>query len=309
MLLWLLLPPLLSTSQVGIGTTTPNSKSILDITSTTQGLLVPRMTGMQKSELNLSAEDMGMVVFQTDVAQAPLPPTPKGLYYFDGTNWMAPIQNGAINGQTLRWDGNKWMYTTNLFNQGSSIGIGTVSPKTQLHIHSNAAPTTRIQLTNSATGAFTQDGLVMGVELDTKYAHILQNENEPLWFGTNGIEQMRIDSSGNVAIGGIKPIAKLDVSGTVKIGTTGTVLHSIMKQTIEVEIPSINSGAEEMVSIPFPDVLEEASVYVSPGGTMSGLMIGYARVSTPGNIEVKFMNMAADMEEPMTMVLYVSVIQ
>jgi hypothetical protein len=267
------------------------------------------MTGQERAELNLSSEDMGMMVFQTDIAQAPLPQTPKGLYYFDGNTWTAPIQNGVTNGQTLRWDGNKWAYTTNLFNQGSSIGIGTVSPKTQLHIHSNAAPTTRIQFTNSATGAFTNDGLVLGISLSSLQAHILQNENRPLWFGTNGSEQMRIDSLGNVAIGTTKPTAKLDVHGTVKIGVSGTILNSIMKQTFEVEIPAIISGEEQMISIPFPDVIEEASVYISPGSNMSGLMIGYARVSSPGNIEVKFMNMSEDMEEAVTMVLYVSVIQ
>jgi hypothetical protein len=267
------------------------------------------MTGTERASLNLSPEDIGMMVFQTDIAPPPLPPTPKGLYFFDGVDWAAPVQNGVTNGQTLRWDGNKWVYTTNLFNQGSSIGIGTIAPKTQLHIHSNAAPTTRLQLTNSTTGAYTQDGMVVGISLGTGLAHILQNENKPLWFGTNGTERMRIDSSGNVAIGKLTPEAKLDVNGSIKIGATGTVLNSIIKKTIQVEIPAIVSGGEEMVNIPYPDALEEASVYVSPGGTMSGLMIGYARVSEPGNIEVKFMNMSYDMEDSMTMVLYVSIIQ
>ncbi len=309
MLLWLLLPPLFCTSQIGIGTTTPNPNSILDISSSTKGLLIPRMTGTQREELNLNAEDIGLMIFQTDIAPPPLPPTPKGLYYYDGTNWSTPIQNGLLNGQTLRWDGNKWVYTTNLFNQGSSIGIGTIAPKTQLHIHSNAAPTTRIQLSNATTGAYAQDGLVAGVTLATGEAHIIQNENKPLWFGTNGAEQMRIDSFGNVGIGETTPQAKLDVNGTVKIGSSGSILNSILKQTIEIEIPAIAALSEEMVNIPCPNALEEASVYVSPGGAMSGLMIGYARVSSPGNIEVKFMNMSLDMEDPLSIVLYVSVIQ
>lgn len=309
MLVWLLLPPLFCTSQIGIGTTTPNSKSILDVTSTTQGLLIPRMTGTQKSELDLTANDMGMIVFQTDIAQPPLSPTPKGFYYYDGNNWVAPVMNGITNGQTLRWDGNSWVYTTNLFNQGSSIGIGTVAPKTQLHIHSNATPTTRIQLTNATTGIASGDGMVAGVSLSDGYAHIIQNENKPLWFGTNGVEQMRIDSAGNIAIGRPNPSAKLDVNGTVKIGSSGSILNSIMKQSIEVEIPVIIHSEEAMISIPFINAVEDATVYVSPGSELSGLMIGYARVSSPGHIEIKFMNMSDDMDEPMSIVLYVSVIQ
>ena len=78
MLLWLLWPPVLCVSQVGIGTDTPNSKSILDLHSTTQGLLIPRMTGTERAQLELTEDDIGMMVFQTDVAPAPLPPTPKG---------------------------------------------------------------------------------------------------------------------------------------------------------------------------------------------------------------------------------------
>lgn len=309
MLMWLLWPPLFCTSQIGIGTTSPNNNSILDLNSNTKGLLIPRMTGVERAQLDLTNEDIGMMVYQTGVAPAPLPPTPKGVYFFDGENWSAPLQNGLVNGQTLRWDGNKWVYTTNLFNQGSSIGIGTTAPKTQLHIHSIGAPTTRLQLTNATTGAYTLDGLVLGVSLGTGLAHVLQNENKPLWFGTNGTEKMRIDSAGNVAIGRTTASAKLDVNGTVKIGTSGTVLNGIMKQTIEVEIPAIVSGGEEMVNISYPEALKEASVYVSPGEAMTGLMIGYARVSQPGNIEVKFMNMSDDMEDSMTMVLYVSIIQ
>lgn len=309
MLMWLLLPPLLSTSQVGIGTETPRIKSILDLSSTSKGLLPPRLTGLQKSEMGLSAEDAGMLIFQTDNAQPPLPSTPKGLYYFDGSNWVVPVLNGTTNGQTLRWDGLKWAYTNNLFNQGTHIGIGTQNPNTQLQIHSLSIPTTRVQLTNSVTGALNTDGLMLGVTLANSQAHLIQNENRPIWFGTNAIERMRIDSVGNVGIGMSNPGAKLDVNGTVRLGTSGTILQGIIKCTVEIEIPTILPMGEDTITIPVPNALEQASVYVSPGSTMSGLMIGYARVCSPGYVEVKFMNMSLDIQEPMTMVLHISVIQ
>ena len=41
----------ISFSQVGIGTVTPDESSILDISSTTQGLLIPRMTGAQRDAI------------------------------------------------------------------------------------------------------------------------------------------------------------------------------------------------------------------------------------------------------------------
>lgn len=40
-----------SYAQVGIGTTTPNMSSMLDIVSTDSGLLIPRMTLTQKTAI------------------------------------------------------------------------------------------------------------------------------------------------------------------------------------------------------------------------------------------------------------------
>ena len=49
--------------QVGIGTTNPNSTSALDITSTTQGMLLPRMTTDQRNAIISPAN--GLLVFNT----------------------------------------------------------------------------------------------------------------------------------------------------------------------------------------------------------------------------------------------------
>ena len=40
-----------SSAQVGIGTETPESSSILDISSTSKGILVPRMTEIQTNAI------------------------------------------------------------------------------------------------------------------------------------------------------------------------------------------------------------------------------------------------------------------
>ncbi len=64
--------------QVGIGTTSPDSSSILDITSVQAGLLIPRMTEAQRNAIPTPAE--GLMIYQTDVAT-------KGFYYYDGTAW------------------------------------------------------------------------------------------------------------------------------------------------------------------------------------------------------------------------------
>jgi hypothetical protein len=53
-------------AQVGIGTTIPNTSAALDITSTTKGLLVPRMTAAQR--VAITSPSQGLIIFCTDCA-------------------------------------------------------------------------------------------------------------------------------------------------------------------------------------------------------------------------------------------------
>jgi hypothetical protein len=66
-------------AQVGIGTTNPDASSALDITSTTKGLLIPRMTNAQR--LAISSTATGLMIYQTDVTA--------GFYYYNGSSWAA----------------------------------------------------------------------------------------------------------------------------------------------------------------------------------------------------------------------------
>ena len=55
---------LASHAQVGIGTATPAASSILDLTSTTKGLLAPRMNATERAAIASPAN--GLIVYQTD---------------------------------------------------------------------------------------------------------------------------------------------------------------------------------------------------------------------------------------------------
>ncbi|MGK0255097.1 MAG: hypothetical protein ACI9OE_002616 [Mariniflexile sp.] len=52
-------------AQVGIGTTTPDSSSILDVQSTNQGVLVPRLTTVQRNGIPTPAN--GLLIFNTNI--------------------------------------------------------------------------------------------------------------------------------------------------------------------------------------------------------------------------------------------------
>lgn len=69
-----------SEGNVGIGTSTPKSSALLDLTSTTQGFLPPRMTQIQLSSI-VSPEE-GLVVYCTNC-------NPKGLKVYYGSGWAS----------------------------------------------------------------------------------------------------------------------------------------------------------------------------------------------------------------------------
>jgi len=64
-------------AQVGIGTATPDASAALDITSTTGGLLPPRMTTTQRDAISPAAT--GLMIYQTDGTA--------GFYYYNGSSW------------------------------------------------------------------------------------------------------------------------------------------------------------------------------------------------------------------------------
>ena len=63
---------------VGIGTPTPNASAALDVSSTSQGLLLPCLTAAQRG--SIVRPPLGLLVFQTDGSP--------GLYYFNGISWL-----------------------------------------------------------------------------------------------------------------------------------------------------------------------------------------------------------------------------
>ncbi len=93
-------------AQVGIGTTAPSSSAILDLTSITKGLLIPRMTTAQRSAISSPAA--GLLVYDTDADQ---------FYFYNGAAWTQAIGPAGASGT----NGNTILNGTGL----PSAGIGT----------------------------------------------------------------------------------------------------------------------------------------------------------------------------------------
>lgn len=74
-----------SSGAVGIGTTTPNASSILEIKSTTQGVLIPRMNKAQRDAIINPVN--GLLIYQTNNSP--------GFYYYIGSAWKPLSTKGA----------------------------------------------------------------------------------------------------------------------------------------------------------------------------------------------------------------------
>lgn len=74
-------------AQVGIGTTTPNADSALDISSTDKGVLLPRVPlSSVDSSAPLSSNVSGMMIYNTTTGSGLMP----GIYFNDGGSWQKP---------------------------------------------------------------------------------------------------------------------------------------------------------------------------------------------------------------------------
>ena len=91
-----------SSAQVGIGTITPDESAILDIASSTQGILTPRMTTLQRLAINTTITSKGLLVFDIDES---------AFYFYDGTSWVK--LNSTNNNDFTGWaDYVDGMYTS-----------------------------------------------------------------------------------------------------------------------------------------------------------------------------------------------------
>lgn len=83
----LILPAFLIAQNVSITTdnSAPDASAMLDVKSTNKGMLIPRLTEAQRNLIASPAT--GLLVFQTDASD--------GFYFYNGTAWVALIENGA----------------------------------------------------------------------------------------------------------------------------------------------------------------------------------------------------------------------
>jgi len=89
-----------STSQIGINNTNPDASSILDITATNKGVLVPRVSLSNVSATTIDGANTaatGLLIWNTNTTTTG--GNGAGFYFFNGVQWIPIIQN--YSGNTL----------------------------------------------------------------------------------------------------------------------------------------------------------------------------------------------------------------
>lgn len=158
-------------AQVGIGTTTPNASSALDVSSTTAGFLPPRLTTIQRDAISLPA--IGLTIYNTDINCLEWW---NGSMWYNGcgTNFLATIPSnslcigktisktpcGQVAGATLNDDPTTplgveydWINATN-----NTIGIGlgaTTNTRALIEIGGQCWCRYNIDIVNTNLTAFT----------------------------------------------------------------------------------------------------------------------------------------------------------
>ncbi|WP_435352547.1 hypothetical protein [Emticicia sp. SJ17W-69] len=101
---------------VGIGTAKPDQSALLDLSSQTKGLLIPRMSLQQRGTIQNPAN--GLMIYQTDFLS--------GFYYFDGKEWKSMASATGVN--SIAADPNDWSFTGNAPAAGSFLGTTNAVP-------------------------------------------------------------------------------------------------------------------------------------------------------------------------------------
>lgn len=195
---------LASFAQIGIGTTTADASSMLEVKSTTKGMLVPRMTSTERTSIATPA--IGLLVFDN---------TTQSFWYYKSTGWMELIAGGG----TGYWTANG----TNIYNNNTgNVGIGTSAPFSKLSV---------VTLTNNHGITHTDGTITVGTYVGLGEGWYGTKSNHPLSFFTNNSpEQVTLLTTGNLGIGTTTPDYRLNVASNIVQSNTNTNLLKLVGQ-------------------------------------------------------------------------------
>jgi hypothetical protein len=241
------------TQGVGIGTP-PNPSAMLDVSSTSRGLLAPRvtLTGTTDATTITNGNVPALLVYNTATVADVIP----GYYYWNGIVWKGLENtdnqdlsyNALTNVLSLSNDGtpvslsglvdHDWYEVgtsvppnnigDNIFTQGN-VGIATANPLTRLQIGNSPSGTYRAWMEYGLLIGDDSDGVFIGIKdegSDQEDAIIAWGDNpgDDLRFlynassTTTSAEIMTLQPDGDIGIGEVNPSNKLSIGANLGTG-------------------------------------------------------------------------------------------
>lgn len=214
-----------ATAQPGVAINTsgnaPHSSALLDVQSTDKGILIPRMTSIQRTAITNLAK--GLLVFDN---------TSSSFWFYNGTAWEE-LKGG--NGES------NWETSSDaIFNKNSgNVGIGINTPFEKLDVDGNLKLTggsrlLRIETSQAGpSGNFIVNRYTPGIQFvrstgtvlgKIEYVDTLNYSNFLRFYtGNTPTHDLTISTDHNVGIGTPGPEAKLHISG----GTEQLRIHRV----------------------------------------------------------------------------------
>ncbi len=175
--------------KIGIGTNAPNASSILDLSTTTAGLLFPRLTTIEKDAIVSPAA--GLAVYDSTVNK---------LNVYNGSAWKnvgateinGEVTNGTTGSVLFVGDGGVLGQDVSNFNYSTStgrLGIGTTTPWGVLSVNAPAGQPSFVVGSSTATSlVVAASGFVgMGVSNPLTELHIKDNVSGASYLTLQGI--------------------------------------------------------------------------------------------------------------------------
>jgi hypothetical protein len=148
-----------------------------------------------------------------------------GTSYIDmGTTQLITVPYAKVADVALNTAWGVNTYGTYALDSNGYVGIGTSTPTNLLTLYS-ANSYAAIQFTSSTTGQTAGSGFYVGTNTGAGDAAVWNFENQPIFFGTNSTERMRITEAGNVGIGTDSPDGQLTVINNGS-GLSAPSIHS-----------------------------------------------------------------------------------
>lgn len=229
-------------SQVGIGTTTPNSNALLDIdaSSNAGGLLLPRISlSGTLTAAPLTNHVAGMTIYNTATTADVTP----GFYFNNGSTWVrldpipTPSLDWTANGNTGTNPATQFIGTTD----NQPLRIRTFNNNAFEVTSGNAANRGRLRAYSGGSSALP----VFSWQTDTDTGMYRIGGNT-IGFATNALERVRINNNGDMGVGSINPLARFHTE--INVATKPAVLAEITVNNStyaagEFYNPNITNGA------------------------------------------------------------------